>query len=192
MKSAVDWKEMATQFMKSQEMESFSNGLTEAFKRVMRRMVSLEEEVENIHSSGVKASDKSVVSTSTVATQDWLGVLEQPDEPIPEEMAAKEHDSKMEVREFLTSLAQRVDAMEKNGGMNSKIEGEDISVFFMGIRFSSERDVGSYVRSKSNANFIVPAGLITDCYSIFYELNREIFDSKNKLGVHLQRDIFIE
>lgn len=24
---------------------------------------------------------------------------------------------------------------------------------------------------------------VTDCYSIFYELNREIFDSKNKLGV---------
>jgi hypothetical protein len=76
-----------------------------------------------------------------------------------------------------------MDAIEQNGGINSKMEGEDISVFFMGVRFSSERDVSNYIKSKSDPSYVVPVGLVTDCYSIFYELNREIFDSKNKLGV---------
>jgi hypothetical protein len=64
-----------------------------------------------------------------------------------------------------------------------KAEGEDIVVSFMGIRFSSEDDVRSYVESLCDGRFEVPPGLVTDCYALFHALNREIFDGKNKLGV---------
>lgn len=34
-----------------------------------------------------------------------------------------------------------MDAVEQAGGLNSKMGGEDTSVFFMGVRFGSEQDI---------------------------------------------------
>lgn len=184
LRSKVDLKSIVTDVMRSEEMGNFSDGLTEAFRKVMRRIINLESGVQELQASSRAAVDSNVASVASMGIiRDWLGNTEQLDESRSEMMKEPDNNMETEIKEMLTSLAKRVDAMEKNGGMNSKLEGEDISVFFMGVRFSSERDVSSYVRSKSNAAFVLPVGLITDCYSIFYELNREIFDSKNKLGV---------
>jgi hypothetical protein len=183
-KSSEVWKNVASQVMKSSEMDEFSRGLTEAFKKVMRRIIGLEEEMASVRLSAQKSSDRSLASVTSAHSHDWLGGMAQMEEMERDDGAAtKEEREGKEFKEMLTSLARRVDSMEKNGGMNSKLEGEDISVFFMGVRFSSERDVSSYVQSKSHTSFVLPVGLITDCYSIFYELNRELFDSRNKLGV---------
>jgi hypothetical protein len=181
-KSMEAWKDVASQVMSSLEMKEFSKGLTEAFKKVMRRIVGLEEEVASVKVNMTSASDKSVASAVSASTHDWLGEMTRPEGKV-KEVTQSEEDEGNGARDVLKSLAERVDAIEKNGGMNSKLEGEDISVFFMGVRFSSERDVNNYVQSKSYATFVLPVGLITDCYSIFYELNRELFDSRNKLGV---------
>lgn len=170
--------------MQSSEMSEFSRGLTEAFKKVMKRIINLEEEMASVRLSVRRSSDRSPPSVTSAHTHDWVGWMAQVDEMEREEgsVIKGESDDK-DVKEMLSSLAQRVDSMEKNGGMKGKLEGEDISVFFMGVRFSSERDVSSYVHSKSHTAFVLPVGLITDWYSIFYELNRELFDSRNKLGV---------
>jgi hypothetical protein len=56
-------------------------------------------------------------------------------------------------------------------------------VSFYGVRFSSEDDVKAYVESLSGGKFSITAGLMTDCYAVFHALNREIFDTKNKLNM---------
>mmetsp|Transcript_8494 Transcript_8494/g.16015 ORF Transcript_8494/g.16015 Transcript_8494/m.16015 type:complete len:155 (+) Transcript_8494:1147-1611(+) len=134
-------------------MLTFSDGLTDAFRQVMKRIVNLEDEVAGLRSAGNKVVDKSVASTSGVEARDWLGNLDEEVVEDPYSPTGNEAGSGLDVCAMVASLAKRVDAIEANGGMNSKMEGEDISVFFMGVRFSSERDVDSYVRSKSNAAF---------------------------------------
>lgn len=75
--------------------------------------------------------------------------------------------------------------MTMNPGQNA--DEEDILFSFIGVYFSSEDDVKSYVHveslTSSRGQFgITAAGLMTDCYAILHDaLNREIFDTENKL-----------
>lgn len=80
-------------------------------------------------------------------------------------------------------MATRLDGLEQTLMPGNKAEGEDVTVSFMGIRFSSEDDVRSYVESLCDGRFEVPPGLVTDCYALFHALNRKIIDGKSKLGV---------
>jgi hypothetical protein len=183
-KSEDTTRDVVGHVMKSKDMLDFAGGLKDAFKTITRRFLGLEETVMGLKVQGSRQFQNDVASEgSAVISQNWLadGNSLAPDGQ--EEKSLGSEDLPEGFKEVLSSLANRVDAMEQAGGLNSKMEGEDISVFFMGVRFASERDVKAYVLSKSHSAFVLPVGLVTDCYSIFYELNREIFDSKNKLGV---------
>mmetsp|Transcript_11091 Transcript_11091/g.20751 ORF Transcript_11091/g.20751 Transcript_11091/m.20751 type:complete len:437 (+) Transcript_11091:413-1723(+) len=180
-------KDVIAAVMKSQDMQTFSDGLTDAFRTVMRRIISVEESMEEVRvwqQNKDTKQEASMESPSVLMGRDWLGeTMTSRNAEDVGSMTVEAEGQAASTQEMLLSLAKRMDDMEKNGGVNSKMEGEDISVFFMGHRFSSERDVNLYVRSLSNAVYVLPVGLVTDCYSIIYELNREVFDSKNKLGV---------
>jgi hypothetical protein len=133
-------KELVEQVMKSSDMLEFSEGLKEAFKRIMRRVLSLEAEMGQLK---VRAAMPEMGAPDTISNKsenhNWFEESDRSEGSLLGE--ADGGHNKGELREVLNSLARRVDAMEQNGGMNSKMEGEDISVFFMGVRFSSERDV---------------------------------------------------
>jgi hypothetical protein len=131
---------VVAQVMSSNDMATYSEGLKDAFRRVMSRIVKMEEEVEVLHQKGRQEHPQpsSVGSVSMEASRDWFGGLDQSVKLRDDEEERKE-ELRGDVKEILRSLAERMDAMEKSGGMNSKMEGEDISVFFMGVRFSSER-----------------------------------------------------
>jgi hypothetical protein len=178
-------RDVVGQVMKSNDMMEFAEGLKDAFKKMMRKVLVVEESMEQLklRESNQTHSYGGATAVSTGIRQNWLGDVESSVELGQDDKSIEQEGVSEDFKSVLTSLAQRVDAMEQAGGLNSKMEGEDISVFFMGVRFASERDVRAYVISKSHASFVLPVGLVTDCYSIFYELNREIFDSKNKLGV---------
>jgi hypothetical protein len=178
-------RDMVSEVMRSEDRVAFSDSLKEAFKKVMRKFLGLKEEIEVLkNKTGRPGTGLDGTLSMSGSHHDWLGeqIRTQPEGTSGGENLTR-LASEGNMQEVIDSLARRVDAMEQNGGMNSKMEGEDISVFFMGVRFSSERDVQTYVTSKSHVAYVLPVGLVTDCYSIFYELNREIFDSKSKLGV---------
>lgn len=88
-----------------------------------------------------------------------------------------------QVQAILKSMANRIEGLEQAVTPGHKLEGEDVAVSFMGIRFGSEEHVKSYVESLSDGRFDIGPGLVTDYYALFYALNREIFDGKSKLGL---------
>jgi hypothetical protein len=157
-------KELVAKVMRSEDMLEFSEGLKEAFKKVMKRVLSLEEDMTYWKAKGMCSGKEDQDTTrSVIGDTNWFGDLDHSDSSVPDGLEPE--TGKEDLKEVLHSLARRMDAVEQNGGLNSKMEGEDISVFFMGVRFASERDVRSYVISKSHASFVLPVGLVTDCYS---------------------------
>lgn len=83
----------------------------------------------------------------------------------------------------MCSLADRVGSLELSLNPGQKTEGEDVLVSFMGVRFGLEQDVKTYIESMSGGKFFVPAGLVTDCYTIFHTLNQEILDTNKRLSM---------
>jgi hypothetical protein len=142
---------------------SHTTSIKEAFQAVMRRVLPLEKRMEDLASEDMKPNN----------TADWLGLGGN---------SAKGNSFKLE--ETMRTLAGRVDNLELTvSPTNNKSESEDVLVSFMGVRFSSEEDVKAYVESINGGKFDVTPGLVTDCYSIFHALNREIFDSKSRLNM---------
>lgn len=149
---------LTQQVLNSDGMAKHSEGMREAFRVVMKRIIELEERV---------------VPKEEAATQgqfgSWLGMMDKDNQ---------------EEEDKLSCLANRVEILEQSMLPTGKLEGEDIVVSFMGVRFASEEDVKAYVETLSGGSSTnVPIGLITDCYSIFHSLNRDIFDTKSKLSM---------
>jgi hypothetical protein len=84
---------------------------------------------------------------------------------------------------MVDGLAKRVDNLEITVTPGLKAEGENIAVSFMGVCFYSQEDAMAYVEARCNRAFGVSPGMLMDCYSIFYFLNKEIFVTRNKLNV---------
>lgn len=168
-------KQLVEKVFRSAEMVSQNDGVKEAFRAVMQRMVSLERTVQEVQQN----SNVNPVS-SVPGRMDWL------DEPMTGQVErgnSPQLGTNSDMKAAFQSMAQRLDGLEQTVMPGHKTEGEDVSVSFMGIRFTSEDDVRSYVESLCDGRFEVPPGLVTDCYTLFHALNREIFDGKNKLGV---------
>lgn len=139
--------------------------IKDAFKTVMQRVLPLEAKMMELENHGSVPQDTN-----------WFGMNAQLD-------SVGGAVEKQEMGEKVHSLATRVGSLEMAMGSSSKSDGEDVLVSFMGICFSSEDDVRSYVESISGGIFSITAGVMTDCYAIFHDLNREIFDSKSKLNM---------
>jgi hypothetical protein len=166
---------LVTKVFQSSEMSSQNESVKEAFRAVMQRMVSLEGVMQEVQTARLEQA-----AESTATKMDWLETGNG--SPLANGNSPRLEDN-AQVKEVLQSIAARLDGLEQSVLPGHKAEGEDIVVSFMGIRFSSEDDVRSYVESLCDGRFEVPPGLVTDCYALFHALNREIFDGKNKLGV---------
>lgn len=153
---------VAGRVMSSRGFVSQADKIKEAFKAVMQRVLPLEKQVSELVNAKMDAEDSS----------EWLGLGVHTETKI---------DAKWE--EKLDSVITRVSNLEVAVVPLGKGEGEDVSISFMGVRFSSEEDVKSYVESMNGGKFNISPGLVTDCYSIFHALNREIFDAKSKLNM---------
>jgi hypothetical protein len=172
---------------RSPDMLKQTTGVKEAFRAVMQCIMNVERTVKDLHEVRQGKREDGSVGSSTAA---WLGMdVDEPELPFQHaKQSAKESSVRNlngdgELKDVIQSLAERVNGLEQTVVPGFKVEGEDISIAFMGIRFSSEEDVRSYVESLCDGRFEVTPGLVTDCYSIFHALNREIFETKNKLSV---------
>jgi hypothetical protein len=175
LKKSTEGQALIERVFASAEMTVQNDTVKNAFRAVMQRMVTLETTVKEL-----KKLDSGRTEVSGSNFYNWFGTdaganTTQVNQPLTAEFEA--------VKSSFKSLAARVDNLEHTMMPGHKMEGEDISVSFMGIRFSSEDDVRSYVESLCDGRFEVQTGMVTDCYSIFHALNREIFETKNKLGV---------
>jgi hypothetical protein len=166
----------------SKTMADFSGGLRKAFVALADRMTGVEKEVGQVRKHVVSLEPKVDASSSVNSFQDWFEVVgvnkpnAQGSQPVlNEEMKAW--------KDVMESLSRRVGNLDITVTPGLKVEGEDISVAFMGVRFSSQDDATAYVEKRCNGVFGVTPGMLTDCYSIFYFLNKEIFETRNKLNV---------
>jgi hypothetical protein len=175
LKNSVDGQTIIRQVFASPEMASHNETVKNAFRSVMQRMLSLETAVKEL-----KQVEAGKADMSGSNFHNWLGNELDGQSVRSNTVLGPEVDS---MRDTVKSLATRVDVLEQTMMPGHSTEGEDISVSFMGMRFSSEDDVKSYVESMCGGRFEVQTGMVTDCYSIFHTLNREIFETKNKLGV---------
>jgi hypothetical protein len=164
MKGPTHFEETAKGVLGSSAFGNYSTTIKDAFKAVMQRVLPMETKVNEFMSQ----------SGSTHHDLNWLKINE------PSTMAPEE--GKM-MDDQVHSLAARVGSLEMAIGASAKGDSEDVLVSFMGIRFTSEDDVRSYVESINGGSFAITAGVMTDCYAIFHDLNREIFDSKGKLSM---------
>jgi hypothetical protein len=148
---------LTQQVLNSDGMAKHSEGVREAFRVVMKRIIELEEKVTPREDAATQ-----------VQFGNWFRVTDKDN--------AEEEDK-------VSCLATRVEILEQSMLPTGKLEGEDIVVSFMGVRFASEDDIRAYVETLNGGSTSVPIGLITDCYSIFHSLNRDIFDTKSKLSM---------
>jgi hypothetical protein len=175
LKKSADGQAFVDRVFASAEMAVQNEAVKNAFRSVMQRMVTLETAVKEI-----RKADAGRVDVSGSSFFNLLGNDVGADTVPGNQRSGPELEV---VKNTVKSLAARVDSLEQTMMPGHSMEGEDISVSFMGIRFSSEDDVRSYVESLCSGRFEVQPGMVTDCYSILHTLNREIFDTKNKLGV---------
>lgn len=168
--------QLVVKVFQSTEMSNQNESVKEAFRAVMQRMVSLEQSMQEVQHSRVKPG-----GDENAGGMDWLGTAGH--ESSQERGNAWQVEDDSQIKMILQSMATRLDGLEQTLMPGNKAEGEDVTVSFMGIHFSSEDDVRSYVESLCDGRFEVPPGLVTDCYALFHALNREIFDGKSKLGV---------
>jgi hypothetical protein len=159
---------LADKVMQTETFTSHHEKVRDAFKAVMQRILPME--------SKVHALETQVTSDEKIDGLDWLGLRSK---GTTQGMTT----GNVGDDERIQSLCDRIATLEMSMNPGQSSEGEDISVSFMGVRFSSEDDVRSYVESLSGGKFAITAGLMTDCYAIFHALNREIFDTKNKLSM---------
>jgi hypothetical protein len=154
--------------MKTDVFSSHSERVKDAFKAVMQRVLPMEAKLVDL--------ERQATPERGVDGLDWLGVAS---------LAGTQNKTKSGsgVEETVQSLCEHVGNLEMTMNPGQGTDGEDISVSFMGMHFSSEDDVKSYVESLSGGKFIITSGLMTDCYAIFHALNREIFDTKNILSM---------
>jgi hypothetical protein len=140
-----------------------------AFKMVMQRILPVESKLQEMESKHLAEGKRDGLS--------WLGIPSNKDSQDLNVNIPTADDKAQSLIDRVTNLE-----LTMNPGHGS--DGEDISVSFMGVRFSSEQDdVKSYVESLSGGKFSITAGLMSDCYAVFHALNREIFNTKNKLSM---------
>jgi hypothetical protein len=167
-KSTEFVQDLARQVLQSEAMTAQADGVKVAFKTVMHRLVTLEEEVAK---SAQEAQRK--VESPDMSMHSWLDAV-----------GGTDPGNTLEGQKtVLASIQTRLTALEQATLPMGKADGEDLTVSFMGVRFSSEEDVKSYVESLCDGKFDVRPGLVMDCYAMLHTLNREIFDTKNKLSM---------
>jgi hypothetical protein len=168
-------KSIIAKVFQSAEMNSQNESVKEAFRAVMHRLRSMEQAVQDMqrrHNAHVVHNEGD--------RMDWLG---QGSVGSDECGNSPHMNDPSQVQTVLKSMTTRIEGLEQAIIPGHKTEGEDVSVSFMGVRFTSEEDVTSYVESLCDGRFDVGPGLVTDCYALFHALNREIFDGKSKLGL---------
>jgi hypothetical protein len=151
--------------LKTEPFDKHMTTVKEAFKRVMERILPMETRLDEM---GISPHDP-----GSLDGLHWLGAGRSN----PSSAMNKDIDDKVQ------ALSSRVGTLELTMNPSHKGDGEDVLVSFMGVRFSSEDDVRSYVEALDGGRFNVTPGLVTDCYAIFHALNREIFDSKSRLSL---------
>lgn len=159
---------LAKQVMQTESMTAQTDGVKVAFKTVMHRLVTLKEEVARAMQESQRKADATDASTHSWMNLVGGGSVGQPGSSGDDAIA---------------TLQTRITVLEQTMLPAGKVDGEDLMVSFMGVRFSSEEDVRSYVESLCDGKFDVRPGLVMDCYAMFHTLNREIFDTKNKLSM---------
>lgn len=167
----------------SQMMSDFSGSLRRAFVSLTDRVARTEKRVSNMVSDVASLGERGKSTASVFSVSNWLGEAGGAD---PESTAINQTSSGKVDHQWqgiLKSLTKRVDNLEVSVTPGMKTEGENVSVAFMGVRFYSQEDAIAYVESRCNGVFGVTPGMLTDCYAIFYFLNKEIFETKNKLSV---------
>jgi uncharacterized protein YdcH (DUF465 family) len=169
---------LVSKVFQSVEMINQNTTVKEAFRAVMQRMLNVERGLQDVKNT---QADRQSLEGRMAGRVDWLNAVEG-EQLLHDTLPLQQEDSD-QLKTIVHSMMTRLDGLEQTVMPGHKSEGEDISVSFMGIRFSSEDDVRSYVESLCDGRFDVPPGLVTDCYALFHALNREIFDGKNKLGV---------
>jgi hypothetical protein len=165
----------------SSQMGEFSTSLKRAFVALTGRVSRMEKRVKERESMSVTGGAKDKSEASIFSITNWLG-----DAPGNEPGGVGNQSRNKEgadVKEAVGSLSKRVDNLELTVTPGLKAEGENVAVAFMGVRFYSQEDAAAYVEARCNGVFGISAGMITDCYSIFYFLNKEIFETRNKLSV---------
>jgi hypothetical protein len=166
----------------SPRMADFSASLKKAFVAVADRVSKVESQVSRLSSEVVSVASKEKQQVSSVfSVTNWLGEDGGKGQDTGNNPTGLKDGSK--VVEMVDSLAKRVDNLEITVTPGLKADGENIAVSFMGVRFYSQEDATAYVEARCNGVFGVSAGMLTDCYSIFYFLNKEIFEARNKLSV---------
>jgi hypothetical protein len=175
-------EDIGDKLFSSKTMADFSGGLKKAFIALADRVTVVEKEVGQVRKHVASLEPKLDAASSVNSFQDWFEVAginksnAQGSQPVTNE-ELKTWKNVME------SLSRRVGSLEVTVTPGLKVEGEDISVAFMGVRFSSQDDATAYVEKRCNGVFGITPGMLTDCYSIFYFLNKEIFETRNKLNV---------
>jgi hypothetical protein len=157
-------RNLGVEALKTEAFERHTHMVKTAFKTVMERILPMETRLKEMDSN---------TSSGAVDGLHWLGVGRS----TTTSAADKGMDDKVQ------ALSARVGTLELTLNPSTKGDGEDVMVSFMGVRFSSEDDVRSYVEALDGGRFNVTPGLVTDCYAIFHALNREIFDSKSRLSL---------
>jgi hypothetical protein len=176
LKRSAEGQNLIESVFASSEMAAQNESVKNAFRSVMQRMITLEATVKEFKTK----QDAGRADVSGYNHFNWFGNEVGAGTTRSNAVIPAELDS---VKSTVESLAARVNSLEQTMMPGHTMEGEDISVSFMGVRFSSEDDVRSYVESLCDGRFDVQPGMVTDCYSILHTLNREIFETKNKLGV---------
>jgi hypothetical protein len=167
-KSTEHVQALARQILQTEVMTAQTDGVKVAFKTVMHRLVTLEEELARTNRENQRPPEAADMSTHS-----WMDMMEVP---------AGAHAGRGK-DDVLASIQTRLTALEQTMTPEGKSDGEDLTVSFMGVRFSSEDDVRTYVESLCDGKFEVRPGLVMDCYAMFHTLNREIFDTKGKLSM---------
>jgi hypothetical protein len=157
--------ELAERVVNSDAMKQQTEGIKEAFRLVVHRIQALEVREEARHQD----------SNAQGLDANWLGAT-----PTGSGVG---HNSREIGGVPWQVVNERLNRLEQALESTSHTEGEDVTVSFMGIRFVSEDEVRSYFESINNGRYDIPMGLVLDCYSIFYTLNREIFAPNGKLSL---------
>jgi hypothetical protein len=176
-------QDIVNKLFESQRMFDFSGGLRKAFSALANRATLVEKEVDQVRKDMMKLEPKTDSASTVNSFQDWLEGAGSTKLNTLGAQSSGLHEDMKSWKDVMESLSRRVGNLEITVTPGLKVEGEDISVAFMRVRFSSQDDATAYIEKRCNGVFGVTPGMLTDCYSIFYFLNKEIFETRNKLNV---------
>lgn len=132
----------------SSEMMQQNDSVKEAFRAVMQRLVTLEEVVHEARNE--RSADRMNRASEGM---DWLG---QGKEFTMAGAAEAQVQGMGPTENVVKSWMTRLEGLEQTMMPGCKTDGEDISVSFMGVQFSSKDDVQSYVESTCDGQFDMP------------------------------------